>query len=162
MIPLLFAKIKFWSQDLQQEGRRETDKATKRFQAHSRLRPKITRGQGASTGREVRLSTQSRVACLLIPAQPQSGLVPMGLGPGLDLPSPTKSSVIVVERSPRSCNRWSGFPRREKADSHSCLPLYLRPLPETTGEGAQTSLGRRKDQHTVSVCELKSIMGSED
>lgn len=55
MIPLLFAKIKFWSHDLQQEGRRETDKATKRFQAHSRLRPKTTKGQ-------VRVPTQSRVA----------------------------------------------------------------------------------------------------
>lgn len=39
VIPLLFAKIKFWSQDLQ-VGRRKTDKAPKRFQAHGRLRPK--------------------------------------------------------------------------------------------------------------------------
>lgn len=62
VIPLLFAKIKFWSQDLQQEGRRKTDKATKRFQAHSRLKPKMTKGQRASTDREVRLPTQSRGA----------------------------------------------------------------------------------------------------
>lgn len=70
-------------------------------------------------------------------------LVPMGLGPGLDLPSPTKSSVIGVREA-----REVVTDDQVSSERESRLPflsaLYLRPLPKTTGEGAQTSLDAAK------------------